>query len=68
MNSTISVKVLSERVDTTVNADGQVQIDLAAGDTISIRRSSSCVRLLHLGGTAFFDTVRRKLHWSGSNV
>ena len=68
MDAVISVKVLSERVHTTINADGQVQLDLAAGDVISTFRSKSSIRLLHLGGSAFFDTVRRKLHWSGSNV
>ena len=68
LDSKISVKVLSEKVETTVSADGQVQIELAAGDVINIRRSRRSVRLLHLAGSSFFDTVRRKLHWTGSNV
>lgn len=68
LNSVITVKVVSETVDTTANADGQVQIDLSAGDEVTIRRSAGIVQLLHLGGTSFFNTVRQKLHWSGSNV
>jgi NAD+ kinase len=68
LDSQIEVKVVSERVDTTISADGQVQIELAAGDNITIRRSRGKVRLLHLNGSSFFDTVRQKLHWSGSNV
>jgi NAD+ kinase len=68
MDSTISVKVMSEKVHTTVSADGQVHLDLAAGDVVTVRRSRSSVQLLHLVGTSFFETVRRKLNWSGSNV
>ncbi len=68
LESKIQVKVVSEKVDTTISADGQVQIDLDAGDVITIQRNRRSVRLLHLAGTSFFDTVRRKLHWSGSNV
>ncbi len=68
LESKIQVKVLSEKVDTTISADGQVQIDLDAGDSVTIKRNRRSVRLLHLAGTSFFDTVRRKLHWSGSNV
>lgn len=68
LEATVQVKVISEKVETTATADGQVQVDLMAGDTISIRRSPRATRLLHPGGRSFFDTLRRKLHWSGSNV
>ena len=67
-NSTVCVKVISKKVETTVTADGQVQADLRAGDVITIRRSRRAAQLLHPGGSSFFDTLRRKLHWSGSNV
>jgi NAD+ kinase len=68
LDSTVQVKVMSEKVETTATADGQVQADLVAGDVITIRRSSRVTRLLHPGGISFFDTLRQKLHWSGSNV
>jgi NAD+ kinase len=68
MDAEISVKVLSEKVETNATADGQVRVDLACGDIIRIRRSKRSVRLLHPGGSSFFDTLRRKLHWSGSNI
>jgi NAD+ kinase len=68
LDSEISVQVLSSKLDTNVTADGQVRVDLDYGDVISIRRSKRAVRLLHPGGSSFFETVRRKLHWSGSNV
>ncbi|MEP6663020.1 MAG: NAD(+)/NADH kinase [Verrucomicrobiota bacterium] len=68
LNSVIEVKVISEKVESTVTADGQVQAELVVGDVIQIRRSKRDVNLLHPGGRSFFETLRRKLHWSGSNV
>ena len=67
LKSTLKVRVVSQRVDTIASADGQVQLDLESGDVLTIRRSRRSVRLLHLEGSSFFDTLRRKLHWSGSN-
>ena len=64
----VKVKVISKKVETTVTADGQVQADLQAEDVITIQRSRHAAQLLHPGGSSFFDTLRRKLHWSGSNV
>ena len=67
-NAVIQVKVISETVETSATADGQVRVDLLANDVITIRRSSRAAHLLHPGGSSFFDTLRQKLHWSGSNV
>jgi NAD+ kinase len=64
----VQVKVISKKVETTATADGQVQAELDAGDVITIRRSRRTAQLLHPGGSSFFDTLRRKLHWRGSNV
>lgn len=64
----VQVKVISKKVETTVTADGQVQADLEADDVITIRKSKCVTQLLHPGGSSFFDTLRRKLHWSGSNI
>ena len=68
LDATVRVKVLSERVETVLTADGQKMIPLATGDVITIRRSRHTVRLLHLAGSSFFETLRRKLNWRGSNV
>jgi NAD+ kinase len=64
----VRVKVVSKNAETTVTADGQVHAELVAGDIITIRKSKRAAQLLHPGGSSFFDTLRRKLHWSGSNV
>ncbi|HXT39598.1 MAG TPA: NAD(+)/NADH kinase [Candidatus Angelobacter sp.] len=68
LNSIVQVRVLSPRVDGILSADGQVQTQLTGGDTVTIRRSQRAVRLVRLTGASFFETLRQKLHWSGSNV
>jgi NAD+ kinase len=68
LDSTITVKLVTPNVETIVAADGHVEAALAVGDVVTIRRSSRVVHLLHPGGTTFFETIRRKLHWSGSAV
>jgi NAD+ kinase len=66
--ATVEVKVLSEQLEIIVAADGQMQATMGRGDVITARRARRPVHFLHLGGWTFFDTVRRKLHWSGSSV
>jgi NAD+ kinase len=64
----VRVRVLSKRVETILTADGQPPQRLVAGDLVTIRRSRHEIRLLHLAGSSFFETLRRKLGWSGSHV
>lgn len=68
LRSTVRVQVLSQREETILTADGQKMIPLTFGDTITIRRSRHSVRLLHLAGSSFFETLRRKLNWSGTSI
>jgi NAD+ kinase len=68
LHSTIRVKVISPKPASVLSADGQVINELFAGDVITIRRSEKAVRLMHLAGTSFFETLRRKLHWRGASV
>ena len=68
LSSVVRVKLLSKEMETIIAADGQIQANLAGGDTMTIRRSRRCARLLLPGETSFFETVRQKLHWSGSAV
>jgi NAD+ kinase len=67
-NSAVRVKLLSRQLETIIAADGQLQATLGADDAITIRRSRRSAKLLHLGGSSFFATVRQKLHWRGSSV
>src|SRR5262249_7952647 len=65
--STISVKVVNPTPATFLSADGEVVTELSAGDEINIHRSRRTVRLMHLEGSSFFETLRVKLHWRGAN-
>ena len=49
-------------------ADGQVVSELATGDKITIRRARRTVRLMHLAGSSFCETLRCKLHWRGASL
>ena len=64
----IGVKVVSLRPATILSADGQVVSELSGGDTVRIRQSSRTVRLMHLAGSSFCETLRRKLHWRGATI
>ena len=68
LKSTIHVKLISEKVETILSADGLIQTPLNPGEAITIRRSRRSVNLLHLGNGSFFETVRDKLQWRGSYV
>lgn len=68
LQSTVQIKVLSQRVETMLTADGQTTLPLAVHDEIHIRQNRQSIRLLHLSGSSFFDTLRKKMNWSGSHV
>lgn len=68
LDSKIQVRMASPRPETYLNADGEVVTAMAEGDVVTIRRSAHSVRLVQLPGSSFFETLRRKLNWSGTNV
>jgi NAD+ kinase len=68
LGSTIQVKVISQKLETTLSADGQNEATLSEGEVVTIKRSQHSIRLVHLPGNSFFKTLRTKLHWSGSNL
>lgn len=64
----IEVKVISPKPATILSADGQVMSELSVGDLVNIQRSRRTVRLMHLAGSSFCETLRRKLHWRGGTL
>lgn len=68
LDSVVEVKLLSARVDTFLTADGQMPQALATGDIICFRRSRHAAHFVRLPGSSFFETLRRKLNWSGSSL
>lgn len=68
LDSIVEVRVLSQKLEIFLTADGQVQLPLFTGDTIRICQSHKQVRLVRLPQSSFFTTLRQKLNWSGSHV
>jgi NAD+ kinase len=68
LTSKISVKVVNPNPSTVLSADGELVTELSAGDEVTIRRGRRTVRLMHLEGSSFFETLRVKLHWRGANL
>ncbi|MBI3877509.1 MAG: NAD(+)/NADH kinase, partial [Verrucomicrobia bacterium] len=68
LGSEVRVTLHSRQPDSIFAADGQVLAALHPGEGVTIRRSPRSVRLLRLAGGSFFQTLRQKLNWSGSNV
>ena len=68
MTARIEVTIINPKPTTILSADGQVVIELTAGDRMTISRSRRTVRLMHLAGSSFCETLRRKLHWRGATL
>jgi NAD+ kinase len=68
LTAKLEVCVVSQKPATILSADGQVVSELATGDRLSIVRSRRTVRLMHLAGSSFCETLRRKLHWRGATL
>ncbi len=67
-NSVARCDVANAAGELLLTVDGQVQVRLQVGDTVEVKRSGKVVRLLTPKGHSFFDVLRQKLKWSGSNV
>jgi NAD+ kinase len=53
-------------VNVGLTVDGQVYREMGRGDRVIIRRAATDFRLIDLGIRTYYDTLREKLHWSGS--
>ena len=68
LDSKIDVQVGVHRPQTILTGDGQVPTTLQPGDTIRFQKSKYNFRLLSVTENSFFQTLRQKMKWSGSNV
>jgi NAD+ kinase len=57
-----------EPTECMVAVDGQEQTHLQPLDVVEVRSSEAPLRLVTLPGHSYFQVLRQKLHWSGSNV
>jgi len=56
--------VVVQADDPRVHFDGQVTLDLLAGDSVRLKRSEYTICFLHPPGYSYFAMLRQKLHWS----
>ena len=66
LTATVDIRVINPHPTTILSADGQVISEMGPGDAVTVRRSRRTVRLMHLAGSSFCETLRRKLHWRGT--
>ena len=67
-NSVVTCLVTDAAGDLLLTVDGQVQVRMQIGDEVEVRRAAQPVRLAMPRGQTYFDVLRQKLKWSGSNV
>lgn len=63
---TIELRVDATPVTVGLTVDGQVFEEIVRGDQVIIGRAPNDFRLIDLGLRTYYDTLREKLHWSGS--
>ncbi len=68
LKSRVQVDIGPHLPETVLTGDGQFPIALQANDVIDFRRSQQNLHLLTVAGDEFFQTLREKMKWSGSNV
>jgi len=66
MSARIDVTVINPTPPTILSADGESVGEMLCNEVVTIRRSPRSVRLMHLTGTSFCETLRKKLHWRGT--
>lgn len=68
LTAKVEIRVVNPHPATVISVDGDLLCELDRGDTIWIRRSRRAVRMMHLAGSSFYEALRRKLHWRGTNL
>jgi len=67
-NSAARCQVVSAAGELLLTVDGQVSMRLHPGDEVEVRQAGQVVRLVTPRGHSYFEVLRQKLKWSGSNV
>ena len=67
-DSVVTCQVASAAGELLLTVDGQVQMRMQVGDEVEVRRSPRVVQLVTPKGQTYFEVLREKLKWSGSNV
>lgn len=67
-DSVVTCQVVAAAGELLLTIDGQAQVRMQVGDEVEVRRSPRSVRLVTPRGQEYFQVLRQKLKWSGSNV
>jgi NAD+ kinase len=62
-DSMIEVRLMTEKEEVALTLDGQVGVDLQAGDRVVIRKSNTTFNLVQPPNRNYFDVLRNKLKW-----
>ncbi|MCX6909883.1 MAG: NAD(+)/NADH kinase [Verrucomicrobia bacterium] len=67
-SAVVETRILSQPEELVLTVDGQVRVSLRSADTIHVRRGNRLFQLVQPEGYSYYETLRRKLNWSGANV
>ncbi len=67
-STVVETRVLSQSEELLLTMDGQVSMHLRSGDVVEVRRGNRQLQLVVPQGYSYYETLRRKLKWSGANV
>jgi NAD+ kinase len=59
----IRIEVKFRDEDVVLTADGQVGMDLVAGDVVEVRKAARSTRLIKSPSKDYFEVLRTKLGW-----
>lgn len=66
-DSVVDVEVWSNHTPFALTVDGQVMVPMRNGDRVRVRRNKWPLKLIKISGRSFFETLRTKLNWEGTN-
>ena len=67
-SAVVEARILSQPEELMLTVDGQVRVRLRSLDSIQVRRGNRHFQIVQPEGYSYFETLRRKLNWSGANV
>lgn len=67
-SAVIEIEVSEREYPVFLTVDGRDPLQIEAGSTVAIKKSSRVLPLASLPGVSFFGLVRQKLKWSGSAI
>jgi NAD+ kinase len=56
--------IIRSAADPRVHFDGHTRFDLREGDSVTVRRYSHTISLLHPAGHSYYTMLREKLSWN----